>query len=84
MLEVLGNFIGWFGTITVLTTYGLTLFKVLPFGGDVFLIANMAGSISLVIGGAFKRDMWHNVVFYLIWGVLTALAYFNVFHLLIK
>ncbi len=81
MLEVFGNFVGWFGTITVLGTYGLTLFGVLKFGSDPFLIANLAGSITLVIGGAFKRDMWHNVVFYLIWGVLTALVYFDVFSL---
>lgn len=82
MLEVFGNFIGWFGTIAVLTTYGLTLFGVLAFGTDVFLIANLAGAIALVIGGAFKRDMWHNVIFYLIWAVLTALVYFNVFQFL--
>jgi hypothetical protein len=82
MLEVFGNFIGWFGTITVLGTYGLTLFGVLPFGGNVFLVANLTGAIALVIGGAFKRDMWHNVIFYFIWGALTALVYFNVFSFL--
>ncbi len=80
MLEVLGNFVGWFGTITVLATYGLALFGALPFGGEIFLLANLTGAIALVIGGAFKRDMWHNVVFYLIWAIITAIVYFNPFH----
>ena len=79
MLEVFGNFVGWFGTITVLGTYGLTLFGALKFGSDIFLLANLAGAIALVIGGAFKRDMWHNVIFYFIWAILTALVYFKVF-----
>jgi hypothetical protein len=80
MLEVLGNFIEWYGTIAILGSYGLIMFHVIPFQGNMFYILNLSGAIALVIGSAFKRHLWHNMVFYLVWGIITALVYFKVFH----
>lgn len=80
MFEIFFNFVEWFGTIAILGAYGLSLFHVLPFGGKAFMIMNLAGSVSLVIGGAFKRTMWNNVVFYLLWAIITVLVFFNPLH----
>jgi hypothetical protein len=79
MLEVFGNFVEWYGTIAVLGAYGLTMFHVIPFQGSMFYILNLSGAIALVIGGAFKRHLWNNVVFYIVWGGITALLYFHIF-----
>ena len=79
MFEVVSNFIEWFGTIAILGAYGLSLYKIIPFGSTPFFILNLSGAAALVIGSAFKRNLWNNVVFYLIWGVLTALVFFHVF-----
>ena len=80
MLEVFGNFIEWYGTIAVLGAYGLTMFHLIPFQGPMFYLLNFSGAIALVIGSAFKRHLWNNVVFYLVWAVITGLLYFKVFH----
>ena len=77
MIEVLGNFVEWYGTIAVLGAYGLTMFHVIPFQGKIFYILNFSGAIALVIGGAFKRNLWNNVVFYLVWGIITSILMFH-------
>ena len=81
MFEVFSNFIEWYGTIAILACYGLTLFHVIPFQGKIFYIGNLSGALALVIGSAFKRNLWSNVMFYFIWAILTALVLFNPFHL---
>lgn len=78
MLEVLGNFIAWYGTITVLGAYGLSMFSVIPFQGSMFYILNLSGALALFVGNIFKRD-FHWSVFFLIWSIITALLYFNIF-----
>lgn len=80
MLEVFGNFVEWFGTIAVLGAYGLAMFRIIPFGGRMFMVMNLSGAIALVIGGIFKRHMWNSVIFYAIWAVITALVFFNPLH----
>jgi hypothetical protein len=84
MFEIFANFIEWYGTIAILGAYGLVMFHAIPFQGSLFYIMNLSGAIALVIGSAFKRALWNNVFFYFIWGVITSLVYFNVFHHLIK
>jgi hypothetical protein len=80
MLEVVGSFIEWYGTIAILSAYGLTMFHVIPFQSNMFYIMNLSGAIALVIGSAFKRHLWHNMIFYFVWAAITALVYFKVFH----
>ena len=79
MFEVVSNFIEWYGTIAILGAYGLSLYHVIAFEGTLFFIMNLSGAAALVIGSAFKRNLWNNVVFYAIWGVITSLVYFHVF-----
>ncbi len=79
MLEIFFNFVEWYGTITILGAYGLTMFHVIPFQSTMFYIMNLSGAIALVIGSAFKRNLWNNVFFYVVWGVITSLVYFHVF-----
>jgi hypothetical protein len=78
MLETLGNFIAWYGTIAVLGAFGLSMFGVIPFQGTMFYILNLSGAIALLVGNGFKRD-FHWAIFFLIWGVITAIIYFKVF-----
>jgi hypothetical protein len=77
MTETLWDFIGWYGTIAVLGAFALCMFGVLPWGGSVFMIANLSGAAALVIANLIKRN-WYVVVFYLIWGIVTAMKYFNI------
>jgi hypothetical protein len=79
MFEILSNFIEWYGTIAVLGAYGLAMFHVIPFQSPIFYMMNLSGAIALVVGSAFKRHLWNNVVFYVVWGVITGLVYFHVF-----
>lgn len=79
MFEILSNFIEWYGTIAVLAAYGLAMFHVIPFQSPIFYLMNLSGAIALVIGSAFKRHLWNNVVFYVVWGTITGLVYFHVF-----
>jgi len=81
MLEALANFIEWYGTIAIIGAYGLMMFRVIAFQGQLFFILNLSGAIALVVGGTFKRTQWNIVLFYFIWAVITALVYFNPFHL---
>lgn len=78
ILEVIGNFISWYGTIAILGAYGLIMFGVTPFQGTMFYILNLSGAIALFIGNIFKRD-FHWSVFFLIWAVITGLLYFGIF-----
>jgi len=77
MISTLGSFIEWYGTIAILGAFGLSMFGVIPFQGTMFYILNLSGAIALVIGGGFKQS-WHSTVFYFLWGVITALVYFNI------
>lgn len=76
MTETLWDFIQWYGTIAILGAFGLAMFGVFAWAGNVFMILNLSGALALVISGLFKRS-WHNVVFYLIWGIITAINYFH-------
>lgn len=76
MTETLWDFIGWYGTIAILGAFALCMFNILPWGGQVFMIANLSGAVALVIANLIKRN-WYTTVFYLIWGIITAIKYFN-------
>lgn len=80
MLEIIFSFVEWYGIISILGAYGMTMFNVIPFQSPLFYILNLTGSIGLVIGSAFKRHLWHNLVFYFIWAVITSIVYFNPFN----
>ncbi len=78
MTETLWDFIQWYGTIAILGAFGLAMFGVFPWVGNVFMILNLSVALALVISGLFKRS-WHNVVFYFLWGTITAINYFKIF-----
>ena len=78
MTETFWNFIEWYGTIAVLGAFGLAMFHVVPWMGNMFMILNLSGALALVIAGLFKRS-WHAFVFYLIWGAITTIQYFKIF-----
>ncbi len=80
MIEILADFIEWFGTIAVLGAFGLAMFHVIPFESKMFYVMNLAGAIAMVFGGAFKRQSWKMVIFFAIWAIITALVFFNPFH----
>ena len=77
MTETLWDFIQWYGTIAVLGAFGLAVFSVIPWAGSVFMILNLSGAGALFISGLFKRN-WYTVIFYLIWGTIAAIQYFNI------
>ena len=78
MFEILSNFIEWYGTIAILGAFALIMFHVIAFQGPMFYILNLSGAAALVIGSAFKRHLWNNVIFYLVWGIITAILYFHI------
>ncbi len=78
MTETLWNFIEWYGTIAILGAFGLAMFGVIHWASNIFMILNLSGATALVIPGIFRRS-WHIVVFYLIWGLITAIKYFKLF-----
>lgn len=78
MFQSIGTSMEWYGAVAILVAYGLALFGIIPFMGSVFAILVMAGAVVVVLGSLINQNFqW--VVFYIIWGALTALKYFNVF-----
>lgn len=80
MFSSIGTSVEWYGAMAVLVAYGLALFQIIPFMGGTFAILTILGAITVILGSILNQNFqW--VVFYIIWGAMTAFVYFNPFHL---
>lgn len=64
------DFIGWYGTVAILSAYALLSFGVITSGQAVYQVLNLTGALGIVYI-SFKRKAYQPGVLNIIWAVIA-------------
>lgn len=78
--NILGEMIGWYGTITIVSAYALVSFGVMSASSLIYQMLNMTGALGIVYIASKKKD-YQSSVLNIIWVIIALIAIVNILHI---
>ena len=71
--QIIEEIIGWYGTIAIVTAFGLVSFEILQPGNLIYQILNGTGALGIVYI-SFKKKAYQPGVLNIIWAIIAGIA----------
>jgi len=71
--NILGEVIGWYGALAVISAYGLLSFGYLDSGSLIYQILNVTGALGIVYIATKKKD-YQSSVLNIVWALIAFVA----------
>jgi hypothetical protein len=75
--KIIGEIIGWYGTVAIVTAYALLSFGVISSGNIYYQLLNGTGALGIVYISLKKKDYQPGVL-NIIWAVIALIAIINI------
>jgi len=73
MKKQLIELFGWYGTIAIVSAYGLSSFLIITPHSIIYQILNLTGALCLILDTFYKKD-YQPAVLNIIWSVIAIIA----------
>ena len=67
------DFLGWYGTMAILSAYALNSFAILDASGLLYQLLNGTGALGIVVV-SLKKKAWQPALLNLVWMVIAAIV----------